>query len=250
MDLSLWRSPDLPVEDFKTILQQGKIWLEKLIKPHSPDYRCLAFRAGGWCIQPSEYIIKALLEINFLVDSSVAPGQHCQTVGEHYDFRNAPQRPYWRTEGNVCIQNPSGLYELPILTGNINPLRHLQNYINIKLLDNYGFAPHCHGSYQGPKRHSLRLIHTINRIKSLGKVMLDFSTMPPQGLIAISEQWLERYQDDKQPIPLVGIAHTKNFTSKSEHALHRYLEWAEKHSILFSTYQGWINTLREVEEPI
>ena len=96
LDLSLWRSPDLPVEDFKTILQQGKIWLEKLIKPHSPDYRCLAFRAGGWCIQPSEYIIKALLEINFLVDSSVAPGQHCQTVGEHYDFRNAPQRPYWR----------------------------------------------------------------------------------------------------------------------------------------------------------
>jgi hypothetical protein len=73
-DMSLWRIGDLAKNDVREMLREGKTWLETLCRPVSSDYRCLAFRAGGWCIQPSDFVVRELIDLGFKIDSTVAPG--------------------------------------------------------------------------------------------------------------------------------------------------------------------------------
>ncbi|RMD65220.1 hypothetical protein D6833_03270, partial [Candidatus Parcubacteria bacterium] len=59
--------------------------------------------------------------------------------------------------------------------------------------------------------------------------------------IAVSLQWLCRHgRHSASNIPLVAIAHTKNFTPASERALSGYLEWARSEGIAFSTFGNWL----------
>jgi len=75
--------------------------------------------------------------------------------------------------------------------------------------------------------------------------MLDFSTMPADVLIDISEQWLERFTDNDSPVPLVAIAHTKNFTDASERNMSEYLIWAKGKGIEMGTYGRWLEHVNE-----
>ena len=54
VDLSKWRTSSLSYKELYSILIKGKNELEKLIRPTDPQYKCLAFRAGAWSIQPAK----------------------------------------------------------------------------------------------------------------------------------------------------------------------------------------------------
>jgi hypothetical protein len=77
--------------------------------------------------------------------------------------------------------------------------------------------------------------------------MLDLSTMPSAVLIEVTRQWLEKHADSKgQPLPVVAIAHTKNFTASSEVALAEYLDWARDAGLEFSTFGQWLEAVDDV----
>ena len=244
LDMDLWRIGDLPQEQVRGLVRQGRQWLESEIAINISGYRCLAFRAGGWCIQPSEKVIAALLEEGFEIDSTVAPGQWRAGRGEWSDFRAAPALPFWRVAGDVCQPSDNGLWEVPIVVGNIERRRHLSALLHGKKQENGGLAPDCIGSYRGPARSRWENIRAkIIRLQQLGSVMLDFSTMPADVLIYVSRQWIERFAGRGEPIPLVAIAHTKNFTTSSEEALAQYLAWAKAAGLRFSTFGQWLEAI-------
>ena len=59
LNLSEWRLGGYSREgeySLVNLLQKGKQTLEDLITPIDPEYRCIAIRAGGYNIQPSEEI--------------------------------------------------------------------------------------------------------------------------------------------------------------------------------------------------
>jgi len=75
----------------------------------------IAYRAGGYCIQPFEKIGRALATRGIFVDSSV----FCNGVdisGTHaYDFRGAPKKTCWRFESDPLTETGSGSFlEVPI----------------------------------------------------------------------------------------------------------------------------------------
>lgn len=236
LEMSWWRIGDIGEELCSEMVTRGKTWLEAVAD--SPGYRCLAFRAGGWCIQPSEHVLKVLEKSGFKIDSSVAPGARNATSGVWYDFRNTPTKPYWSIKDDVCKEKKGMLWEVPIATGRVQRMRRLRILQDIKKR-NGGLAPDCMGSYRSVANSIARWKGQISKLARLGHVMLDVSTMPADVLIDVSRQWLTRFSDNEQ-VPLVAIAHTKNFTDRSAEHLVAYLNWARQEGIQCSTFKGWL----------
>ena len=249
LDMDRWRIGDLPLEEVRSLVCQGRQWLSSEVASNISGYRCLAFRAGGWCIQPSEKVIEALLEEGILIDSTVAPGQWRAGRGEWSDFRAAPAFPFWRVADDVCRPSGKGLWELPIAAGNIGRWQHLKILLTARKQGEKGLAPACAGSYRGPTESLLASVAgKMVRLQQLGGVMLDLSVLSADALIEVTKQWRLRYEGKTRvPFPIVAISHTKNFTPASEMALAAYLAWAQKEGIVFSTYGHWLEAVSEYQ---
>ncbi|MBF0163676.1 MAG: hypothetical protein HQM01_04055 [Magnetococcales bacterium] len=101
-------SPDPEARRQRTTawLRRAASYLSELLTPHAPDYRCIAFRAGGYGLQPDEsMLLAALQETGYRIDSSIIPGFSLNTPVQRVDFTRVP------TEGNYWLSPPSGLNE-------------------------------------------------------------------------------------------------------------------------------------------
>lgn len=247
LNMMRWRIGDLPAEKVGELLRIGVDWLENVVKAVDASYRCLAFRAGGWCIQPSVNVLNEMKKIGILIDSTVAPGIRSVKRDEWSDFRNAPDKPYWKIDVDVCASSIDGLWELPIATAKINPFRHLQAVRNSRRAGDGGLSPGCSGSYQGPGGALQQIQGKLGKLSQVGRVMLDFSTMPTDVLIEVTKKWMDKFDDENANVPIVAIAHTKNFTAASEYALAGYLDWARDEEICIATFGQWLRKMNDSE---
>jgi hypothetical protein len=243
--LDRWRIGDLPEEETEKLISTGKAWLDDVAFGKTPGRNCMAFRAGGWCIQPSEAVIRSLRRHGFAVESTVVPGMRRSGQGEWSDFRSAPSLPFWRVDGDVCEARSSGLWEVPIVSGRVARLKQLTAEFQARNTENSRFAPNCDGSYsiRAAGRFS-RVATNVRKMVDLGLARLDFSTMPAQTLVTITEDWMQRFSDSRIPTPIVAIAHTKNWTGRSLSHLTDYLTWARDAKVQFSTYSDWLELLK------
>lgn len=100
------------LEDPAPLLARAAGYLNELLRPVDPAYRCVAFRAGGYGLQPNhERVFAALRETGYEVDSSVVPGLVLQNAVNRVDFRGWPER-----SGPL-----HGLYEVPIASARLGP---------------------------------------------------------------------------------------------------------------------------------
>lgn len=110
----------------KALLTQASQTLTSWFKPIDKNYQCLAFRAGGYGLQPrSNIILKALQETGYHIDSSIIPRAKFQTNVQAVDFSQVPtQANYWLhdTTGLTTTSQPGkGIVEIPIASTLINP---------------------------------------------------------------------------------------------------------------------------------
>ena len=100
------------------LFSRSKQYLENLLQAIDPTYECLAYRAGGYGIQPNiKQIFSALIESRYTIDSSVVPGMVLDSNVNHIDFTEVPE------QGNYFIAPDSGLkqasaegiFEIPVL---------------------------------------------------------------------------------------------------------------------------------------
>ena len=244
LDNSRWRIGDLSSSEVKKILVFGKTALENIINPIIPQYRCQVFRAGAWCIQPSVHIIRCLKELGFKIDSSVGPGLFNPASGDWFDFRAAPNNlAWWHVSNNVCSVAMSGILEVPIAVSRISRTEQIFGIFSKK---NSGrFAPGCIGYYGGPNSFLQKMKAKISKIQNLGLSMLDFSSLRANNLIEIVNRWREERSYTDTPLPIVTIAHTKNFSSKSAIEFAKFLDWVSKQpNLIFSTYENWMQSLK------
>lgn len=242
LDNSRWRIGDLSSSEVKKILVFGKTALEDILNPIMPQYRCKVFRAGAWCIQPSYHIIRCLMELGFKIDSSVAPGLFNRASGDWFDFRAAPNNlGWWHVSNDVCSVATSGLVEVPIAVSRISKTEHFFEFLVKKKIDR--FAPGCIGYYGGPNSFLQKMKAKISKIQNLGISMLDFSSLYASTLIEIVNRWRTEKSYLKSPLPIVAIAHTKNFSSKSAIEFAKFLDWVSRQpDLIFSTYEKWMQS--------
>lgn len=87
------------------LIRDGKEYLENLLKYEDSGYKCVAFRAGGWSIQPEKYFLKALKDAGILIDTTVFKGGYSKSNTYYYDFLHVPDRINW------WIDPEKGLYD-------------------------------------------------------------------------------------------------------------------------------------------
>lgn len=115
------------------VIRRGREYLEALLQPADPTYRCIAFRAGGWILQPEGPLVHALLAEGVRVDATVIPGMRLARTDYLVDFRRAPDAPTWFIDPDVGLERDSGragdLLEIPIASyrGRFPAWQHVVN---------------------------------------------------------------------------------------------------------------------------
>jgi hypothetical protein len=239
LNMEHWRIGLLPLGNMdapeeasaRFILRRGKEFLEDLLRPIDPTYRCNAFRAGAWSIQPEADVLTALAEANIQVDTTVAPGSFADDGLSYFDFRATPRNlPFWRVKTNVHQQEKDGhLLEVPIFSKQYSVYESVSARISRR--QRLTSLPSCTGKSEASARRNRSLGHKINKVfaRQERQQMFDFcmlSASEMQKMVQAARQRFAHYLHDELPhqeLPLVAIGHPKNYASPQE--LETFLEW-------------------------
>lgn len=79
------------------MLASGKEYLENLLRPIDPNYRCISFRSGSWCIAPSAHMLRLLVKLGIVFDMSIVGGVCYDTKNIQLDYTNCEETflPYY-----------------------------------------------------------------------------------------------------------------------------------------------------------
>lgn len=108
------------------VLQKGIERLSNMLIQVDSDYLCIAYRAGGFALQPHKYLVEALYDTGIRVDSSIAPYLLSESNINSYNYKDchiqdnwwvSPEYEWWEDRPN----DHKALYEIPIATENKNP---------------------------------------------------------------------------------------------------------------------------------
>lgn len=107
--------------NLKEELFQSKTYLEKICKEVNSDYKCIGFRAGGFCVQPEEGFLDVLYDIGIRVDSSVLMLSSMDTESINYNFKVIPKQLGWTISPNTGVSVKSEnrnemMFEIPVGT--------------------------------------------------------------------------------------------------------------------------------------
>lgn len=228
--------------------------LEGLLKPFNHKYQCIGFRAGGWRIQPSEDIIKAMRNVGIISDTSVFVGGLSGKNGDIFDFRKAPiDKPTWWTSAkDVCeIGDISGggILEIPIYAESgdifdfisISRIRSLLTYIYKDIfparakIDQTAANLRSQKSSRTLSDYSINIYDTMILRKRI-PLKFDFTKLSAYKMIDMLNK-IQYNSSENKPIILIG--HTKD--PYSPKALHDFLNYTlhlkEAGKLHFATYQ-------------
>lgn len=117
----------------ENLFKRGKQTLEELLKPVNPMYECIAMRAGGYNIQPSGEIVKAMKATGIMIDSSIYPGGKETGILSNYDYSNIdPVRGFWHVGNRLEVTGNSSIMEIPIVAFPMIRLRKFMTRERVK----------------------------------------------------------------------------------------------------------------------
>lgn len=117
----------------ENILRVGKQTIEELLRPIDPSYKCIALRAGGYNIQPSAEIVKAMKRVGLHIDSSIYPGGRETGTLSRYDYTSiSPVCGYWQTGDELEKEGMGPIYEFPIVAFDIRRWRKYCSFDRVR----------------------------------------------------------------------------------------------------------------------
>ena len=81
-----WSLLNYEPEASYAMLAASKAYLEQLLKPVDPNYRCLSFRSGSSAIAPSPFVLRQLAELGIVFDMSLIQGLRVNTRNLQLDY--------------------------------------------------------------------------------------------------------------------------------------------------------------------
>jgi hypothetical protein len=250
-DYSEYDLASLPYERVREMIRAGKRLLEETCRAAKPDYRCFAFRAANWSMQPSPNIVRALVEEGFRIDTSVWKyGVYDDLVKFDYTAAHSALVPWPIDPEDVCRRDPEGrLFEFPIYTEQ-QPLwvfltaNRVYRVVAQRLNPLPSPAPDAvadpmsgkAAAGSGSRRRSL-----ADKARGLADALVgrhpwkaDFNQCTGKQLIEGLKRVEARYGHPDAPLPFVLIGHSKTFTSHNERSLRPFLEFVATHPDRFS----------------
>jgi hypothetical protein len=237
----------LPYERLHWMIGTGKQWLEALLIPVDPTYRCVAFRAPNWAVSPSKNVVRALVDHKITIDTSIFQyGRRKGLVNFDYSQAYSALVP-WRVHAeDMCRRDDtSSLWEFPIYSE--------QRWIGA-FLTSHRLLRACmslrHKVHQGGRRsHAVRPQAAPTREGWWARVApdtqgegwwaplwqrhawkADFNQCGSNQLIHALHRASRRY-DPRQDklLPFILIGHPKLFTKRNERNLAGFLAHGAQH---------------------
>ena len=99
-------------QEAEALFDQSVEILKNILKNNL--YQPLAYRAGGWCIQPFTTFLSSFMKHNIHIDMSVLPGSKVDESSFSFDFSHLPSKPFYRFNASFEPQENGEFIELPI----------------------------------------------------------------------------------------------------------------------------------------
>ncbi len=158
---------------------EGVACLEELIKKVDKNYKIIAYRAGGWAVQPFENNKKGFLAAGIHVDSSVACGCYLEKDNSYFDFRNAPDKCWYRFTDDICKESADihSFVEVPISTYRRDVFTSLLSFITNKLTKKHiRMTDGTHQRKGDPTNTKLNVLERRKRACMFGLDVMPFRT--------------------------------------------------------------------------
>lgn len=188
----------------------------------------VAFRAGGYAIQPRDRaVLRGLAAAGIRIDSSVVPGMRKRTGRQAVDFSGAPALPNWRVspEAGVLAPAAGGLLEIPVAAAALGPAAGLAQWRYFRRPPEAPIGGRGHsrdaageGAQQGSlaARLSRRLDYGMR-----GWTPLIFP-LPAELLVRAADAWLAAFAGHGA-IAFSALLHPKGFAPSMLAELDRFL---------------------------
>jgi hypothetical protein len=234
LDFAEYGLPYLPEEKIRHYVECGKAYLEELLTTVDPGYRCLAFRAGNWLIQPERTVLDTLCEHGIAIDSSVFDGGRSKVGRYEIDYTDAHHcmLPWRASPDNICRRDDAGrITEIPIYARRTNILGMLTwKRISKQLRLRRGMKNRSSGMEIGRRSGSL-LNWTYPK-------KFDFTRMTFHELRDYTRAALRLAAGLAVPSPCVAIGHTTDVGDLTY--LRTYFDWIKQQdNVNINTFQGY-----------
>jgi hypothetical protein len=92
-----WSILTYTANEASEMLSAGKDYLEALLRRVDPNYRCVSFRSGAWCIAPSPHMLQLLVKLGIVFDMSIVAGVRYDTRNIKLDYTSCEEEflPYY-----------------------------------------------------------------------------------------------------------------------------------------------------------
>lgn len=222
------------------VITEGKEYLERLLGPVTPGYRCQAFRAANWSVHPSLDIARALVRAGIRIDTSVFKFGKSEDL-VRFDYRQADSDliPWPAASDDLCRRDEaSQLFEFPIfceerplwafLTPNriYRVIEQARNPLPSPAQTLPGPPQSVAGSSGERASRARRLARSVT---SLHPRKMDFNQCTGKQLIGGLKRAEARYGKEPGVLPFVLIGHSKTFTRLNEISLTPFLRFVQDH---------------------
>lgn len=109
-DFSHYCLSSFPKEEITKMFVEGTEFLESIAREVEPNYKIIAFRAGGWAILPFALMKEGFEKSGIKVDSSVMKGRIIHAYGYDLDFTNSPARAVYRFSDDALREDKNGQF--------------------------------------------------------------------------------------------------------------------------------------------
>lgn len=228
-----WSIAKLESSEIYSTLLKAKNYLEHTIRQTNKDYKCIAFRAGAYYIEPSKNVIPTLEEIGIKCDSSVTKGLF--TKG-YFDYCNAESNVLpWRANREAIKQEGnSNIVEFPIYSevGFESPIIK-KFFPKFYYLLRYGIDVHKQELEWAIQRDKVKSIkypranrvykkneakdvgHYVKQILGRQAIQLDYDYLPASVFVKVIENIfnhpdLKSLRDQNITIPVIASGHIKD----------------------------------------
>jgi len=231
-----WNEYDLAslsYERIDEVIKVSKDFLEKLLEKVNIKYNCNVFRAANWSMNPSKNIIRALLNNNINIDSSVFKyGKRTELVNFNYNDAYSNIIPWPVNENNICYLKPDGkLFEFPIycekrkIYSFITILRIIRFVKEILYKNKVKYGLAVVNNEKSKNKKILKKIYT-NTIK-MNPWKLDFNVCTGKQMINTLRNIEKRYNRHGNNLPIVMIGHSKTYNAINKYNLEKVLQFVK-----------------------
>lgn len=116
--------------EIDSFFREGISIISSVLEEVDPNYKMIAFRAGGWAVSPFSKLANSFSKYNIRIDSSVGKGIKLLSDYRMVDFSQVPNLPFYLIKNDVLqVASQGPFWEVPISTFKINFVEKLINRI-------------------------------------------------------------------------------------------------------------------------